>query len=158
VRYDIVQMRGNSLVPGQNECKFYYPHLSRKPNMQLVKANAATLEMLTSPWIILSYVHPGGKERKGYVIYYRRKGDTVREFLYLIDYLMHYQVIVEDTHVRIKTVFGDEKAPVLFRKAVDEFVEKNDNSSDIKSKLDGVEFSQLDQVKSQFSDIQIGME
>jgi hypothetical protein len=158
VRHDIVLMRGRKQLPPEDQCKFYYPHLRRKANVQLEKANAANLEMLTSSWIILSYTQPGAKERKGYVIYYRRKGDTVIEFSYLIDYLKLYQVIVEDTHVRIKTAFNDKLAPVNFRKAVDAFVEKTGGGSEMRDRLQAVEFSELQQVKSQFSEIIIGMD
>jgi hypothetical protein len=158
VRYDIVQMRGSGHLPARAACKFYYPNLRRKPNVQPEKAVAATLEMLTSPWIILSYPVPGVQGKKGFLIYYRRKGDKVREFLYLIDYLMHFNVIGDDTQISIRTLFSDKDAPVLFKQAVDEYVEKSDNSPEIKARLDAVEFAHISRVKSIFSDIEIGME
>ena len=133
----------------QNCCS---PHLRRKATFQLEKANARKLyDANIFSWIILSYTQPGAKERKGYVIYYRRKGDTVIEFSYLIDYLKLYQVIVEDTHVRIKTAFNDKLAPVNFRKAVNALVEKTGGGSEMRDRLQAVEFSRaLQQVKSQF--------
>jgi len=51
-------MRGKKELPDQEHCHFYYPHLVRKKNVQLEQAKAATLEMLTSPWIMLSYINP----------------------------------------------------------------------------------------------------
>ena len=46
--------------------------------------------MLTGAWITLAY--DAIEERKpGIVVFYARKGETTEEFLYLIDYLMHYQ-------------------------------------------------------------------
>jgi hypothetical protein len=158
VRYDIVQMRGSGLLPSKHECKFYYPNLRRKPNVQPDNAVAATLEMLTSPWVLLSHALPGKQGHKGFVIYYRRKGNTVREFLYLIDYLMYINAFGNDTHVRIRTLSSDKDAPVFFRQAADEYVEKSDNSPEIKARLAAVDFAQVPQVKSVFSDIGIGME
>ena len=55
VRYDIVYMRGNNELPSKQKCAFYYPNLVRKKKVQPEKAKAATLEMLTAPWIILEY-------------------------------------------------------------------------------------------------------
>jgi hypothetical protein len=157
VRYEIVQMRGKGILPAASSCKFYYPHLSRKKNVQLDKARAATLEMLTSPWIILSYQHEH-PERKGYVIFYRRRGEFVEEFLYLIDYLMHYQVFVGNTDVKIKTLVTDPSAAALFKKAIDEYSEECENSDDIRSRLTAIEYSQIGQVMTRFSDIEIGMD
>src|SRR5262249_27288664 len=35
VRYEIVQLRGKGVLPAASACKFFYPHLSRKKNVQL---------------------------------------------------------------------------------------------------------------------------
>jgi hypothetical protein len=158
VRHDIVLARGNEELPSPASCKYYFPNLRRKPNVQPDKAVAATVEMLTSPWIVLSYPVPKENGKRGFIIYYRRRGDTVREFLYLIDYLMHFNVIGDDTQVTIRTLFADKEAPTLFGQAIHEYVEKSDRSPEIRARLDKVEFKQIAQIKSQFSDLEIGME
>jgi hypothetical protein len=55
VRYEILQMRGKELIPAREYCRFFYPNLVRKNNLQPEHARAATLEMLTGPWIVLSF-------------------------------------------------------------------------------------------------------
>ena len=75
VCYEIVRMRGNQLVPPREACQYFYPHLVRRKKVQLDQARAANLEMLTSPWITLSYIRPDQQDRKGYVIFCRSKGD-----------------------------------------------------------------------------------
>ena len=55
VHHDIVYMRGTGNLPGEDECRFYYPELVRKKVVQRGQATAATLEMLTGPWITLEY-------------------------------------------------------------------------------------------------------
>jgi hypothetical protein len=157
LRYEIVQMRGKGVLPAAAACKFFYPHLSRKKNVQLADARAATLEMLTSPWVILSYEHPANPGHNGYVIFYRGKGESVEEFLYLIDYLMHYQVIVAHSEVRIKTLFADREAPAVFRKAMDEYVYECDGSTDIRNRLAAIDYSEIRDIHTRFSEIEIGM-
>jgi len=157
IRYEIVQLRGKGVLPAQADCKFFYPHLTRKKNVQLAAARAATLEMLTSPWVILQYDDPLQKGRKGYVIFYRPEGESGQECLYLIDYLMHYQVIVPGENVRIKTLFAQQEAPAVFRKAVDEYVDECDKSPDIKNRLDAIDFSEIRDVHTRFSQIELGM-
>ncbi len=105
IHHEVAYMRGGaSALPDREHCRYFYPHLVRRKNVQLEHARAATLEMLTAPWVILSYINPKKQNRKGFVIFYRKRGESVDEFLYLIDYLMHYQVLVEDTDVFIKTL------------------------------------------------------
>jgi len=158
VRYEIVQMRGKNMLPPREACQFFYPHLIRRKNVQLDRARAATLEMLTAPWIILSYVPPAQQDRRGYVVFYRRKGESVSEFLYLIDYLMHYQVLTGPTDVQIKTLGADSSASALFGKAVDEYVDQCDSSDEIRNRLEAIEYSEIRQFTTRFSELEIGMD
>lgn len=158
VSYEINSMRGKQLVPSRDACKYFYPHLVRRKKVQIDRARAANLEMLTGPWIILSYPLPGLKPGEGFVVFYRSKGDTVQEFLYLIDYLLHYQVMVSQNHVRIKTLGADPRAKAQFQKAVDEYVDQCENGDEMKNLLNRIEFSSITQVQTQFSEVEIGMD
>lgn len=154
VRYEIVRMRGMGELPARSACRFYYPHLIRRKNLQIELARAATLEMLTAPWVALSYLNPNQHLQREFVIFYRRRGESVQEFLYLIDYLMHYQVLVDPTRVRIKTIGADPLAPALFDKAVGQYLDECEHSDQIKVRLDTIEYNAMTQVVTHFSDIQ----
>jgi hypothetical protein len=158
VRYEIVHMRGKDELPSPERCRFYYPHLIRSKNVQVEQARAATLEMLTAPWIVLSYHNPRKNEQKEFVIFYRRKGDSVQEFLYLIDYLMHYQVLVDPTRVRIRTLDAALLAKPSYEKAVGQYLDECELSPEIKTSLDSIEYGAMTQVVTRFSEINIGME
>ena len=82
----------------------------------------------------------------------------MKEFLYLIDHLMHYQVIVDQNEVRIKTLGADPRAKAHFQKAVDQYVDQCENSEDIKKRLSAIEFSSITQFQTQFSQVEIGMD
>jgi hypothetical protein len=157
VRYEIVQMRGKGILPARQHCRFYYPNLVRRNNVQPEHARAATLEMLTGPWIILFYSDPDTK-RDGFVIFYRRSGDSVPEFLYFIDYLMCYQVLQANTEVYLRTLDTALNAPALFDKAVSEYTEQCDNSAEILARLKAIKYAQINDIHTQFSQIELGMD
>ena len=114
--------------------------------------------MLTAPWIILSYNNPKKQNRKGFVIFYRKPGNSVDEFLYLIDYLMHYQVLIEDTDIFLKTLDAHPSAAAYFGKAKDQYVEEYDGGTNIRDMLNSIQFMQMNSVRTQFSELQLGME
>jgi len=157
VRYEIVQMRGKGIIPAREHCRFFYPNLVRRNNVQPDKSRAATLEMLTGPWIVLSYADPQ-EARDGYVIFYRGSGDSVPEFLYFIDYLMYYQVLQANTDVYLRTLQTALNAPALFEKAVQEYTEQCENSEEIRERLGAINYAQINDIHTQFSQIEIGMD
>lgn len=156
VHHEIAYMRGGGgILPDREHCKYFYPHLVRRKNVQLEHATAATLEMLTAPWIILSYVNPKKQNRKGFVIFYRKRGESAEEFLYLIDYLMHYQVLVDETDIYLKTLDAHPNASAFFDKAKDQYVEEYEGGPDIRDRLNTIEFAQINDVRTKFSDAEL---
>lgn len=158
VRYDIVYMRGDNRLPPKNMCAFHYPQMALRKNVQPQKAKAATLEMLTGPWIIMEYQPLSGLRRRGFLIYYRLRGERIEEFLYLIDYLLHYQILGDDTEVHIKTVDPDPGSHSRFARAIDQYVDEHDAGEDLKTMLDAITFSEISNLRVKFSEQQIAME
>lgn len=101
--------------------QFFYPPLIRRKNVQPDHAKAATLDMLTAPWIILSYSNPKKNHQKGFVIFMRKRGHTVDEFLYLIEYLNHHHVIESGHEVTIRILDPHPNAAPNFSKAKDQY-------------------------------------
>lgn len=158
VMHEIAFMRGGrGILPAREFCRFEYPHLVRKKKVQLEKARAATLEMLTAPWILLSFVDPKKSNRKGFVLFCRRSGETVEEFLYLLDYLMHYQILVSDTDVYLKFLEPSTNAAALFDKAKAQYLEEVGGAEELKGRLATIVFGQMNEVRTKFSDVELGM-
>jgi hypothetical protein len=160
VRYEICHMRGSSkgvILPEKKYCKFFYPQLERKPNLKVSKAKAATLEMLTSPWIILEYEQSEDPQRRGIIIFYRQRGQTEDEFIYLINYLRHYQVINSKTDILIKTLNAVDSAPSMFQKGVSRYAEYLGNT-ELAKLVRSIKCSSITQVKTAFSQIELGMD
>jgi hypothetical protein len=159
VHHEIAYMRGGvNELPDREHCKYFYPHLVRRKNVQLEHAKAATLEMLTAPWIILSYTNPKKQNAKGFVIFYRKRGESVEEFLYLIDYLMHYQVLVDGIDVFIKTLDPHPNALAFFEKAKGQYVDEYEGGAETKDRLNAIQFTQMNTVRTKFSEIELGMQ
>ncbi|MCK9376197.1 MAG: hypothetical protein M0P73_08610 [Syntrophobacterales bacterium] len=158
VRNEIVLMRGMGKLPTYEHCQFFYPILARKKIVQLEQAKAATLEMLTAPWIILSYTNPVTQNDRNFIIFYKRRGESVEEFLYLIDYLMHYQVLLYPTEIQIRALDPHPNASAFFDKAKGQYIDDCGGATDVKERLNSISYSQMKQVQTKFSEIEIGME
>ncbi|MHB0842917.1 hypothetical protein ACYCGP_08755 [Stutzerimonas nitrititolerans] len=156
VHHEIIHLRGGAgLLPERDNCRFYYPHLVRKKNVQLEQAKAATLDMLTAPWIILSYVNLKKGSKQGFVIFMRKRGITTDEFLYLIEYLMHYQVIKSETEVTIRMVDPHQNASANFAKAKDQYVADYMGGEDLRQILDSIDFGKLEHVRTTFCELEL---
>jgi hypothetical protein len=158
VSYEITYLRGKSELPPQGECKFYYPHLVQKKNIQLDHAKAATLEMLTGPWITFTYNDAKSTGKRKFIIFYRRKGDTEEEFMYLLDYLMHYQMLDETSEIHIKVLDADINSNAIFERSISNYIEECEGIPDIKQRISSIKFSKMNKVHQVFSEDEIGMD
>jgi hypothetical protein len=156
VRLDITLLRGQGKVPDKQKCRFHYPHLVQRANLQLQSARAANLEMLTAPWIILEHGYESVDH--GFIIYYRRNGDDVGEFLYLIDYLKHYQLLQPSVKIVIKTLTASAIAHPTFNKAVQQYSDECGSDTPIATLLHAISFESMTKIVSTFSDIELGMQ
>ena len=156
VRYEIVYMRGTKDLPDAAHCRFGYPHLVRKKKVQVEHAKAATIEMLTGPWITLEYDAMDAK-KPGVLIFYNGRGASTEEFLYLIDYLMHYQMLRPGTEIKVRTLEPDANAAAFFERAVKEYIENCDGGAEIAALLAAIDYRQINQIHRSFSVIEVGM-
>ncbi|WP_236478879.1 hypothetical protein, partial [Pseudomonas syringae] len=105
----------NSLIAADTFPKYKYTFLY--PDMVLHKAagdywsRPATMELIASPYMIIHHaaVHAESGEgvrlqtyREGYVIYYRRAGESEYEFMYLFDALSRFQLLNSDKDIKIR--------------------------------------------------------
>lgn len=165
VRYEICQMRGRRTggdpLPDPEHCKYFYPQLVRRKNLQLDHAKAATLEMLTSRLIVLEYVRPNAQDRKGVVLFYRGKGATAEEFTYLLDYLRHFQLLQEDIDIEVKLLDASPVAQAMFHKSVQSYVDglsAGDTRSPLAERVNMIQYKRMTQVLTRFSDLELGMD
>lgn len=156
IRHDLSGLYSEHILPHEDNWSYFYPDLVRKKKIQN-SGRAATLEMLTSPYIVLSY--PAVDSRPaGYIVYYRGAGSRTEEFLYLLDHLTHYQMVKPDIEIRVRMLDPEENAPARFERAVDEYIENFDGQeSDLAKQLRAIKFDLMPQLSSQFSQVNLGM-
>jgi hypothetical protein len=157
VARDIGQLRGDRQLPmSKDNYGFYYPNLGRKSKVQPQKARAATLEMLTSPWVILEHGAVENGSEQGFVIYYRPRGKRSDEYVYLIDYILHFQLL-DRGRVSIRTIDPEPNATAKWGRAVQDYIDAQEAGEDLKLTLDKITFGQVTDLNVSFSPIEIGM-
>ncbi len=71
---------------------------------------------------------------------------------------MHYQVLVEDTDVFLKVLDQDRNAAAFFSKAKDQYVEDYMGGTDTRDILNAIQFAQINDVRTKFSELELGMQ
>lgn len=89
--------------------RFFYPDLTLwKRHTPDDQRTGATIEMLMAPYFILKHAAVQDEkgveiERLGSLIYYARSGETVEEFVYLLDCLSRCQLVNSREQIRIRS-------------------------------------------------------
>ncbi|MCE0812930.1 hypothetical protein [Buttiauxella sp. S04-F03] len=103
---DIKMLIGSGELPQPDQYHYYYPDLALTRIKHPVNhKTAATIEMLSSPYVILkheSFSWMGDAKDSGYVIYYNQPGNSVDEFVYFFDMLSNYQILTDAKKITIR--------------------------------------------------------
>ncbi len=96
---DLIRLRSDHELP--EDYTFYYPDLVLRRRNGEVWDQAATIESMAGPFMIIKH-KPTDKVRSGYVIYYNKAGDCPEEFEYLIDCFSRFQMLESEELIRIR--------------------------------------------------------
>lgn len=142
---DINDMIRHSTFP-KTEFGFYYPELTFHKVVSSEKYLPATIEMLSSPFIIIKhdevYDIVGGKIKSvydpGYVVYYNRDANTDNEFLYLLDLLSKYQLLNAENKIRLKVPHTGTSGSARshFNRALEKYAHEWGYDEEMKKRLD----------------------
>jgi hypothetical protein len=152
---DMKVLRGDSVLPQLSDCSFLYPDLSRLKVVPDDWECAATLDCLKAPWQIIKYRKNDGSIHL--LIYYRGTGETVQEFIYLIDKLVHFQWVAMCATIRLRAPYASQNAASTFEHAVKEYADPLGNSTKDSEKLKKIRLETISTVTPNFSEIEIGM-
>lgn len=161
IRDEIQRMRGKRSpeIPSHEHCFYFHPQLVRRANLQVRKAKAATLETLTSPIIILEHHDPKGSAQRGVIVFYSRPGDTVDEFMYLIDTLRKYELLDDRTSVTVKTLGASPISSPTFQKAQLQYIEGlvgSNIATDLGDYVNAIRYEPMVHIKTTYSNIDLG--
>lgn len=96
---DMARLRDNGEL--DRNCTFYYPDLVMRRRHGDGWNQAATIESLTGPYLIIKH-KSCENAGEGYIIYYNREGDSVEEFEYFLDSLSRFQMLERDQVIRVR--------------------------------------------------------
>ena len=166
---DVSRLHHHKSFP-QDNYAFFYPELTLHKTHGEAYARAATIELLTAPYLIIKHDEVKKYNEKtasveecygpGYVIYYNRPGSDHREFMYLFDMISRFQILDRGEKIRLRVACSDrdleirsnfEKAKVAYSQAwgFDEYKEKL---------LNDIEFVLIDTWSKVFNTIDVGWE
>jgi hypothetical protein len=151
---DLKTLRGDKVLMDKGTYSFFYPDIHFN-KLASDENQVATIETLLGPWQIIKYA----KNNKSYglIVYMRTLGATIEEFVYFIDYLFRYQLIhiVDDITIRIP--YADNMAASNLEKAKYNYTFARGEDIDFNKRLAKIKFTQLTNVFTQYSTIEIGM-
>lgn len=145
--------------------RFFYPDLTLWKRARAEdERNAATIETLLSPYFILRHdrvIDEDSKEtlqRAGSLVYYSRKGETVEEFIYLVDSLSRYQLVNANEQIRIR-IFSRDRSPQFknnFEKAKKRYCEEWGFEDGRETEIMGITIDSINQLSPNYSPDEIG--
>lgn len=139
----------NAIKEGDVNLSFHYPDLELEKLGSNI-TNCASIEMLMSNMIVF-YMDMIS------VVYLKTDGSDVSEFEYIIDYLVHYQVLQRVDSIEIKIVYDCGSGVVNFDRAKRRYCEFQENE-DLEKRLDMINCSSVQNVVRRFSSTEIGMD
>lgn len=153
---DMKSLTADDILP-KKDYTFFYPDLIRKRRKGDEWNQPASVEALTSPWLIIK--HKSAEESSdGFIIYYHGEGSTTEEFIYLLDALSHYQMLLSNKAIRIRLTSGSDKATNNFEKAKLEYLAMWGLDDSREAQLNRIEANHITHITKKFSTIEIGME
>ena len=155
---DIEIMIGEKKLPDDEHFCFFHPNeMMTRNHFDQGYDEPATIEMLSSPWIIIKHAECK-KSEAGYVIYYTREGREVDEFIYLLDALSYYQILSNKGAVRIKLTkkneFGTHNLKVAIQRYFSDLGYDDEKIEEMVKAMCG---GTISKVFPQFSAIEIGL-
>ena len=162
VAIDIRGSRGRAVpaLPSIGKYGFYYPDLiGLHPKSQ--NQQAASIEVLLSPWQIIRYNDTDSTDEERivrYIVYYRGKGESVDEFKYLFDAFFRFQMLGDDERILVKMPFADKDAHSHFQSAKDAYVADFYGLKEFRTRLNRIEFEPVTNIVKKFSEIHLGFE
>lgn len=100
---DIIRLQSNDELP--KDYTYYYPDLVMVRRHGDGTKQAATIESMTGPYLILKHGEAVNCS-PGYLIYYNRSGKTSEEFEYFLDCLSRYQMLEGNQLIRVRVTDG----------------------------------------------------
>lgn len=174
IKHDLNVLKIAGKIPQNNDqspISFYYPNRQRFKSRIKPEECPATIELINGPFFVMNYnnyisyqlnpINPQVPDiiqhKRGNIIYYRDNGETVDEFIYLIETLMMYDLIYEDCDTRIRhcSRLKSPNAKQNFLNAIEKYCLLWDYSENMKFIFNKIEFEEVTIIQQVFSNRKI---
>ena len=154
---DLMRLKSEDELPGPENYTFYYPDLVMKRRSLDVWDQAATIETIAGPYIIIKH-RKAEKTDAGFIIYYNRDGDCPEEFEYLIDSFSRFQMLESGERIRVRLVSANANSDFKshFETAKRRYVKSWGFLEERKNILDGIEVDRVAAVSDNYDPGQSG--
>lgn len=140
----------------RDDFTFFYPDLVMSRRHGEEWNQPASIEALTAPWLIIK--HQASKDiQEGYLIYYHMPGETVEEFIYLIDALSHYQMLLSTKSITVRFTTPSDLAGNNFNKAKIEYSRLWGDDQARQVQLERINAGKINKVAPNYCPYEIGM-
>lgn len=154
---DIKSHVAEGVIINKNSYSFYYPELVRYKVTGDEKNLPAIPEVLNAPWLIIKYPIKDSFNF-GFIIYYNAKGDSVEEFIYLLDYLSHNQILLGDYEIKLRFTRPCEYTSSNFDKARHYYLQAWGIDPYREQKIWRISFESITNFSTKFYETEIGMD
>lgn len=123
---------------------FRSPDLQHSKVLAQKKVGSATIEMLTSSWVVAD-IHTKDPTGNCRYVYLKEPDMNVDGYKYLIDAILHFQLLEDYWPIKISDLYFSNERLAAFNTALDQYVNDshgvNDESvADFKSRLDKIKY------------------
>jgi hypothetical protein len=154
---DIVALRGRGQIGPRDSSGFFYPDLVDEKLCWPKDRLPATIETILGPFQVYRSVSPGSNGSTVVKLYSQRTGESRDEFIYLLDYLFHYQVVQNANDIEIRLPNAHKNAAAVFEGAKKEYTTYGDENNPLLQRLEMVRFASVPNVIRRFSEVELGM-
>ncbi|WP_336268776.1 hypothetical protein [Vreelandella arctica] len=166
---DVMRLHHDRSFP-QDDYSFFYPELTLHKTHGKAHTRAATIELLTAPYLIIKHdeVMKYNEQTKvvekcydsGYVIYYNRPGNDHREFIYFFDMISRFQILDSGEKIRLRVACSERHSEIRanFEKAIVAYSQAWGFDDYKINLLKDIEFVLIDTWSKVFNTINVGWE
>jgi hypothetical protein len=155
--YDIKSLVADDKMTRSAQYTFFYPDLVLSKAHGDPWSHAASIEAITGPWIIIKHRSINNSLKEGYLIYYMRDGSEVDEFVYFLDALSRFQMLLGGDLIRIRLVNPVENAKNNFDIAKDKYLKEWGSDEQRKKRLNEISIDSITVRETRISLTEIGM-
>jgi hypothetical protein len=155
--HDLKDLVAEDMMTRHSNYTFFYPDLVMSKAHGDQWSHAASVEVLVGPWIIIKHKEIPNQVKEGYLIYYMRDGSQVDEFVYFLDALSRFQMLLGDELIRIRLVNTVDEAKINFDVAKNKFLVTWGQDKQRKKRLDEIRIDSIQTRETSFNLIEIGM-